>query len=369
MTPSGVRGRELHTLLPLVAARPLIVRDPLVRFTLEPGDRVLVAPGDVVSPGSPIAERTLDGGLVEAGRLAATDDPHDRDPGEEGATTGHRTRAYPGKWWLGGAERRSRGRDGQVPPLAGTLLYEVGGRWQAFAGESHRVLESPVSGVVREARNAVGLTIAISGAALPGALAAGEPSRGRLDVPRLPDGELWTSALDVSRSGGVVVAGSRISAQAIGRARAMSIRGLVAASVGSAELRDLQASEARQRAGLAPSPSFGLLVLDGHQRRLIASPILALLSAAAGMAVSILTDPPLLVFEGEPAVPDVPADWIRVRGGPESGREGRLAGYAGPWRFRSGVTLDAAFVRLDGDDADTAVALPDLERFAVQQVR
>jgi hypothetical protein len=370
MTRPHGRDRDLGAMLAMIPARPLIVRDPLVRFVLEPGDRVLVAPGDPVSPGTPIAERTLDGGLVEAGRLAAVDEreEHEHQPSEGAPATLNRTRAHPGKWWLGGSERRSRGRDGTTPPLAGTLLYEVNGRWQAFAGESHRVLESPVSGVVREALNAVGLTIAVPGVALPGALAAGQPSRGRLDVPRLPDGELWTSALDVSRAGGVVVSGSRISAQAIGRARAMSIRGLVAASAGSAELRDLQASEARQRAGLAPSPPFGLLVLDGHQRRPIASPILALLSAAAGMEVAILTDPPLLVFDGEPAVPDVPADWIRVRGGPESGREGRLSGYAGPWRFRSGVTLDAAFVRLEGDAADTAVALPDLERFAVQPI-
>jgi hypothetical protein len=365
MTRSGGHCRDLDALLAMIVARPMLVRNPLVRFALAPGDRALVAPGDAVSRGTPIAERAVDGGLVEAGRLATQDELPHAGPGEGGPETGHRTRAHPGKWWLGGSERRSRGRDGTTPPLAGTLLYEVNGHWQAFAGDSHRILDSPVSGIVREARNAVGLTIAVPGAALPGALAAGQPSRGRLDVPRLPDGELWTSALDVSRSGGVVVAGSRISAQSIGRARAMSIRGLVAASVGSAELRDLQASEARQNASLAPSPPFGLLVLDGHQRRPIASPILALLSAAAGMEVSILTDPPLLVFEGEPAVPDVPLDWIRVRGGPESGREGRLTGHAGPWRFRYGVTLDAAFVRLDGDDQDTAVALPDLERLVV----
>jgi hypothetical protein len=238
----------------------------------------------------------------------------------------------------------------------------VHGRWQAVAGENRRVVESPVRGVVREARNSVGITIAATGTALPGALAAGQPSRGHLDVPSLPDGELWASTLDVSRTGGIVVAGSRISAQAIGRARAMSIRGLVAASVGSVELRDLQASESRQRAGLAPSPPFGLLVLDGYQRRPIAGPILALLTAAAGMEVAIVTDPPLLVFDGEPAAPPIPLDWVRLRGGPDAGREGRVVGPAGPWRFRRGVTLEAVFVRLDGNDDLTAVPLADLER-------
>jgi hypothetical protein len=386
------RRSDLDDLLERIPVRPLLVRAPELRFALEPGDRALVAPGDVVAAGAPIAERILDGVLVEVGRLPVAPGRDERAAAAEGGSgwsfrragrhdersaeprprdgsgqpLDRRTRAYPGKSWLGGFERRGHhGRDRAVPPLTGTLLYEVNGRWQAVAGENRRVVESPVSGVVREARNAVGITIAATGTALPGALAAGQPSRGHLDVPRLPDGELWASALDVSRTGGIVVAGSRISAQAIGRARAMSIRGLVAASVGSAELRELRASESRQRAGLAPSPPFGLLVLDGYQRRPIAGPILDLLAAAAGMEAAIVADPPLLVFDGEPAAPELPADWVRVRGGPYAGREGRLARPAGPWRFRSGVTLEAVFVRLDGDDDTSAVALADLERFTV----
>jgi hypothetical protein len=391
MTRQGRSGAaDLDDLFGRIPARPLLVRAPELRFVLEPGDRALVAPGDVVAAGVPIAERILDGALVEVGRLPGAQGQDDREAGaaggsgwpfrlagkRDGRSTGdrpldgsgqpvdRRTRAFPGKSWLGGSERRGhRGRDSAAPPLSGTLLYEVNGRWRAVAGENRRVVESPVTGVVREARNAVGIMITASGTAMPGALAAGQPARGRLDVPRLPDGELWASALDVSRAGGIVVAGSRISAQAIGRARAMSIRGLVAASVGSAELRDLQASESRQRASLAPSPPFGLLILDGYQRRPIAGPILTLLTAAAGMEAAIVTDPPLLVFDGEPVAPAIPSDWVRVRGGPHAGREGRVVGASGPWQFRSGMTLEAAFVRLDGDDNATAVALADLERF------
>jgi len=392
--PVHPEAGDLAGLLNRIAVRPLLVRSPEVVFPLGPGDRVLVLPGDV--------ERTLrDRGagshdeLVDAGRQSDSPELDERDqatdagvgwpfrrPGRSNARSfaerpadaagrplERRSRPYPSKAWFGGADRRGRaGRDRIAPPLAGTLLYETSGRWQAVAGESHRVLESPLRGVVREARNAVGVTIAAAGPALPGVLAAGEPSRGRLDLLRLPEGELWASALDVGRAGGIVVAGSRISAQAIGRARAMAIRGLVAASVGSGELRDLQASEMRQRASLAPSPPFGLLVLDGYQRRAIAGPIMALLAAAAGREVAIVTDPPLLVFDDLDVVtPALPADWVRVRGGPNSGREGRLVGPAGTWRFRSGVHLEAAFVRLDGDDDATAVPLADLERFTVPE--
>jgi hypothetical protein len=244
------------------------------------------------------------------------------------------------------------------------VLYETGGRWRAAAGERHEVVESPVAGIIREARNGVEVVMQVSGAALPGAIAAGEPSRGYLDVPRLTDGDLWASALDVGRSGAVVVAGSRISAQAISRARAMSIRGLVAGSVGQGELRDLAASESRQKASLAPSVPFGLLALDGHQRRPIATPVLALLAALAGREVAIITDPPLLVFDvPEVPLPEIPPDWIRVRSGPHAGREGRWLEPAGLYRFRGGIHLEGAVVRFVDETETTVVPVSDLERF------
>jgi hypothetical protein len=225
-------------------------------------------------------------------------------------------------------------------------------------------MESPVAGVVTAARNGIEVTVTVTGVAIPCAIAAGESSHGYLDVPRLTDGELWASALDVGRSGAIVVAGSRISAQAISRARAMSIRGLVAGSVGQGELRDLAASEERQRAGLGLLAPFGLLALDGHQRRPMPTPILALLAALAGREVAIVTDPPFLVFDvAEVPLPDLPPDWIRVRNGQHAGREGRFLGSAGLHRFRAGIHLEAASVRLDEDSTPTVIPLSDLERF------
>ena len=43
-----------------VAGRRILVFSPTIRYRLEPGDRALVAPGDAIVPGTPIAERTLD---------------------------------------------------------------------------------------------------------------------------------------------------------------------------------------------------------------------------------------------------------------------------------------------------------------------
>ncbi len=302
--------------------------------------------------------------------------PEPPDTTAEGSTEGdpeaqprrnRRTPPVPGKWWVGGAERRGRPPNRkQLNRVAGTLLFETQGRWRAAVGERHDVIESPVGGTVREARNCVGITIESVGCAIPAAIAAGEPSRGYLDVPRLTDGELWASALDVGRSGAVVVAGSRVSSQAISRARAMSIRGLIAGSVGQGELRDLAASQSRQRASLAPSVPFGLIALDGYQRRPLATPVLALLAALAGREVAIVIDPPLLVFDvADVPLPELPPDWIRVRSGIYAGREGRWLESAGARRFRSGIYLEAAVVRFADETDTTILPIADLERFVI----
>ena len=387
-----------------VAGRRILVFSPTIRYRLEPGDRALVAPGDAIVPGTPIAERTLEPELVEVGRIISADDgrPGRTDgapataPGgslsrlwaeveaehaEQGSTVRsvmatrtakaggqreeRRRPPVPGKWWVGGGDRRGKPAGARANPrLGGTLLFEANGRWYAAAGERHEIVESPVAGVVREARNAVDLTIEVAGAAMPGALAAGEPSRGYLDVPRLTDGDMGANALDVGRAGAVVVAGTRLSAQAISRARAMSIRGLIAGSVGEGELRDLEASRQRQKASLAPSVSFGLIALDGHGRRPLATPILALLAAMAGREVTIVTDPPLLVFDAEEVpLPELPPDWIRARTGPHAGREGRWLRSAGSYRFRGGIHLEAAVVRFADVTETTIVPVTDLERF------
>jgi hypothetical protein len=397
-------GREISPELARVAGRRILVFSPTIRFRLGPGDRALVEPGDSVVPGMPIAERTPDAELIDVGHLdtsngmprkpakgpsAASDEPleplwkEDRveaaaaaamarppmavraAPGSAPIRQDRRRAPVPGKWWVGGAERRGKLSKGKpAVRVGGTLLFETHGRWRAAAGERHQIVESPVAGVVRDARNAVEVTIEVAGAAMPGAIAAGEPSRGYLDVPRLTDGELWASALDVGRAGAVVVAGSRISAQAISRARAMSIRGLIAGSVGEGELRDLEASELRQKASLAPSVPFGLIALDGHGRRPIATPILALLAAMAGREVAIVTDPPLLVFDvAEVPLPELPPDWIRVRSGVHAGREGRWLESAGFYRFRGGIHLDAAVVRFFDETDTTVIPVSDLERF------
>lgn len=312
--------------LPLVSLRRLIEDRVEVRFGLAPGDRPLVAVGDTVVVGAPIAERL-------------------RDPRVEDLVVGDPA-ARPGA---------------RVP--TGELLFEWHGRWRVATGELSEPLESPVAGIVREVRPGSSVTLQAGGRALRGIVALGTPTSGRLHIATGKDGELRSGGLDVGFAGTILVVSSRIDAETLTRARAMGVRGLIVGGLASKERRDFVASEARQHAALHRLPPFAVLVLDGALRRPLASPVQALLAGLAGRDVAIVTDPPLLVFDvPELATPAPPPDLVRVRGGEHAGREGTWSRSLGLRRFAGGIHLEAAAVRL-ADGSVIAVPLGDLERF------
>jgi len=326
----------------LVARRRLLLSPIDAFFRLHPGDHALVKEGEAVGRGQPVLEhfrepRTLvvQGASGEGNQLL---------PGDRAAPLG------------------SRGRDGQH--LDGELLFRSGGRWRIAGGERPEPLESPVAGVVHEVRPGAGVTIRSTANAVVGQTALAGPSWGKLQVATGADGELRAQHVDVGMAGSIIVAGARMDAEALTRARAVGIRGIVVAALGIKEQRDFLASERRGRAAVHGLPPFGILVLDGASRRPIASPLMALFEAIEGGMVAIVGDPPALVID-DPSVllPVPPSDLVRVRSGPLAGAEGAWAGLAGPRRFPAGVTLEAAFVRFGGRPP-VAIPLGDLERFA-----
>jgi hypothetical protein len=335
--------------LELVARRRLVEDAVEATFALGPGDRALVAAGDTIVPGTPILEHLRDP-RVEVVSLRNGDAGVPADP-------------RPGDRWTGalaatGLRRRPAAAEGEL------LAPDPGSsdRWRIVTGDHRDVHQSPLAGTVREVRPGVRIVITATGRGIVGVLFAGSASRGRLELAASSDGELRPSGIDVGRSGSILVVGSRVDAEALTRARAMGVRGVVAASLTGKDLRDFLASERRQRASLHPTAPFGVLVLDGVLRRPIASPLMALLERLAGHDVALVADPPALVFD-VPGVelPHPPADWVRVRHGPNAGREGSLVGLAGMRRFATGVHLEAAWVRL-GSGAPVALPLGDLER-------
>lgn len=341
--PRGAPG--LPPGLERVRVRTLLVEAPVVRFALHPGDRALVAPGEVVGVGGPLLERARAAAIVS---VDAADVPRD---------------ARPGDWWVAPGRRRGlrRGRAGIV---AGELLHREGGRWRVVAGDRTDVVETPVAGIVRSIRPAIGIVLATAGVGIPGVASVGGPSRGRLEVAAVAGGELRAGSIDIRRAGAILVAGSRVDAETLTRGRAMGVRGIVAGAVASRELRDLAAAEHRQRASLQPIPAFGALALEGHLRAAIATPVMAILGAAAGREIALVGDPPLLVLDAATAELPRPApDAVRVRSGPSAGLEGRWGGLAGRRRFAAGVVLEAGVVELP-EGGSIVAPLADLERFA-----
>jgi hypothetical protein len=326
--------------LELVLRRTFVEGNLDVTLPLRPGDRPRVEAGESVLAGTPVADVVRDAHLVER-------------PGDRGAR--------PGEPWSADAAAGSRGA---AEPLEGERLFESNGRWRIAAGEHHDPLESPVSGIVREVRGGMGITLRAAGVGLRGAIALGDATRGRLEIATDRDGELLPRSLDVGSAGAILVVGARIDAEALTRARAMGIRGVVVATLPGKDRRDYLASEARQRAALHRLPSFGVLVLHGSQRRPIGEAAMALLERLAGREVAIVGSPPALLFDPEGvAIAPEPRGTVHVRTGPLAGRTGRWAGLAGVRRFPGATHAEAGFVQF-GDDPPLALPLGDLERFA-----
>ena len=334
--------------LELVPARPLVTGPTEILFRLAPGDRALVTAGDVIVAGTAVAERLRDARTVE---LAAAATPATARAGDRWVMTGESAVQL----------RRNGGADN------GELLYEHDGHWTLAAGEHAEAVECPVGGVVRDVRPGVGIRVRAQGRALHGVEALGDPTSGRLSLGHdrgdHRHGRLRATSLDVALAGTILVIGSRVDAEALTRARAMGVRGVIVSGLAGKERRDFLASESRQRAALHRLPPFAVLVLDGALRRPIAGPVAAVLEQLAGASVAITVDPPALVFD-EPSLelPPPPADHIRVRSGDHAGDEGRWAGPAGVRRCAGGTFLEAGWVQLGGP-APVAVPIADLERF------
>lgn len=326
----------------LVGRRRLTISPVDAFFRLHPGDRALVKEGEAVGRGQPILEHYREPRTLVV--AAQSGEGHQPLPGDRAAPLG------------------SRAQDGQH--LDGEFLFRSGGRWRIASGERPEPLESPVAGVVHEVRPGAGVTVRSTANAIIGRTALAGPSWGKLQVATGPDGELRAQHVDVGMAGSIIVAGARMDAEALTRARAVGIRGVVVAALGVKEQRDFLASERRGRAAVHGLPPFGILVLDGASRRPIASPLMALFEAIEGTMVAIVGDPAALVID-DPSIllPTPPPDLVRVRSGPLAGAEGTWAGLAGPRRFPAGVTLEAAFVRFGGRPP-VAIPLGDLEHFA-----
>ena len=332
----------------LVVPRPPLAPHPRMRFALGPADRAIPEEGQAVFAGEPLLERVFDVAVLDVGPAGAAG----LGPGD-----------------LVGPETVPRIEGTAVAGLTGhgRVLYRLpDGRVRVALGERTATVASPIGGVVVEA-SASRVVLEGEGLALPGTLAAGEGTHGVLVLTGAgPDGELPPSAIDVGSHGAILVAGARIDVEALGRARAMGVRGVVVGGLVSRDLRGFRASEVRQRAALHGGAPFAVLVLDGYGKRPIARSVWALLRAAAGREVAIGIDPPQLVLPADLEVPAPATGRVRVCAGAWAGREGSFLRAAGRVRWPDGFESEAGLVRVDPLEGEAAppdglVPLADLE--------
>ena len=305
-------------------------------FRLAPGDRALVAPGEAIVAGTPIAERLRDARLSTSSRWL------------------RRGRARPGQRWS--AERPA------APPLPGadgaSSSFDHGGRWSVAGGRARRGDRVPVAGrrprgPARDRHPRPGRRAGRSSASRPSATRrSGRLSLGGERGDAAHGGLRSTS--HVGLAGTILVVGARIDAEALTRARAMGVRGVIVAALAGKERRDFLASEARQRAALHRLPPFAVLVLDGAIRRPIASPVAAILEALVGTTVAIVGRSAGARLRRPRASRSQPAGRTSSASGPARTPARRAAGPASPGsrRFAGGVLLEAGRVRFGDGPPD-----------------
>ena len=333
----------------LVAAADAPRPGPLVRVRMGAGDRPMVGLGERVAAGDPVVERL-------------------RDPIVEEVRLGRRPAPPPGTLVQAGAPVADLTR----PPVrfAGdgrTLHVTSAGMLRAVTGRHTEILRSPAAGVV-EAVGPAGVFIRAAATGLSGLLAVGDPTTGRLVIAvRRPDEELPVTEINVGAAGAILVAGGRIDVEALTRARAMGVRGVIVGGIVGQDLRSFAASEARQRAALHASQSFVLLVLDGFGKRPIPPLAWAMLLAAEGGEVGVATDPAMVLLDPSTAPVMAFGDRVRVVSDEGLDRTGRVLEIVGRRRLPAGVLALVARVALDGAGPgrpaeERQIALADLER-------
>jgi hypothetical protein len=211
------------------------------------------------------------------------------------------------------------------------------------------------------------IEIAVAGVALAGVAGMGDAAHGPLRVAvRDPTDELRASAIDVGSAGQVLVGGSRASAEALIRARAMGVAAIVLSGALDKELRDFAAIQARRReigAGAAP---LTILLLGGYGK-VPMDPLMLdwFRRHEARLATCLGADRRLYVHDAEPPPTRTPLAYPGARvvalRRPHAGATGVLVRQLdAPRAAASGVSGRTALVRFD-DGRIAEVPLANLE--------
>jgi hypothetical protein len=323
------------------------------RVRLPVGATVLVEPGHRVEPAEVLAtRRAVEGGvsIPIAARLRRS-----------GAEASEMLDARPGKVLAAGDRLAAGGGREVLAPYAcvflaydaddGTALVAPLGGAQPILGHVRGEVES----VTRDA-----IEIRVAGALVSGVGGSGNAVHGGLLMGvRDPADELRAGAIDVGAAGRIVVGGSRASAEALTRARAMGVVGIVLGGALDKELRDFEVTQARRRDLGGEAGSFAVVVVEGYGKVGMDTALFEWFRRHAGRMASLFGDAArVYVYDAGPP----PARRVLARPGnrvlahrrPYAGSAGELERVLdGLHATSAGIPARSGIVRFD--DGRTAV--------------
>jgi hypothetical protein len=327
---------------------------------LPAGTDPVVAVGDEVQPGDPLADETQ----VTAARSIPLARPLRRKRDEVAelllVAPGDRIRADQ-------LLARTPDRDVRSPSDAIFLAYRPSdGAAHILPLESADSVRSEVSGIVMEV-DAHSITIAVPGVVLDGVGGTGPAVQGSLGV-LVDDAEaaLDPAAIDADSAGRVVVGGSWASAESITRARAVGVAAIVVGGLHARELAGFAGLQHRRSLLGTAAPPFAVLALDGYGRAPMDPARFDWLKANVGQSATVLGDGHrMIVYDATPAPVrvgrPVAGDRVVIVSGPGRGQAGLLTEIPPqPMALGSGITALCGMVRLDAGRT-VSVALANLE--------
>ncbi len=259
---------------------------------------------------------------------------------------------------------RAGDREVRAPSEALFLAYEPGsGSARLLPLEPADPIRSDVRGIVMEVTDR-SITVAVPAVVINGIGGTGPSVSGPLSIlVDDPEAPLDPTLIDADLSGRIVVAGSWASAEAITRARAVGVAGIVVGSLHARDLADFAGLQHRRSLLGTAAPPFAILALDGFGRAGMDPARFAWLRDNGEQQATILGDRRrLLVYDASPAPTRAPrpgvGDRLIIVAGPGRGQAGLLTELpVQAMAIGSGISTLCGTVRLDsGRTVNVALA-------------
>jgi hypothetical protein len=333
----------------------------LHRVRLPVGASVLVDVGHSVEPAEVLATRRRPSGgvsvpvasrlrrsAVDAAELLAIRPGTVLDAGDRIAHDGH-------------------GREVVAPQACLFLAYDLddGSALVAPLGATEPILGHVRGEVIAVSADAI--EIRVAGALVAGIGGSGKAVHGELRMAvNEPGEELRAGAIDVGSTGRILVGGSRASAEALTRARAMGVAGIVVGGVLDKELRDFETTQRRRREVGGVRGDLTIVVLEGFGKVGIDAELFAWFRSHEGRVASIFGESArVYVYEAGPPparrVLPRPGDRVIALRRPFAGVGGELLSVLDqPQAGAAGVVARSALVRFE-DGRTAVVPLANLE--------